>query len=39
VAEKILKVKPKRAYVFFNNNHAMLENSRKMLNILGEVKG
>ncbi|MDH7477080.1 MAG: DUF72 domain-containing protein [Candidatus Bathyarchaeota archaeon] len=38
VADKILKVKPKRAYVFFNNDHAMLENSQKMLSILREVK-
>jgi uncharacterized protein YecE (DUF72 family) len=34
VASKILSVKPRKAYVFFNNNHAMLENSRKMLSIL-----
>jgi len=38
VTEKILSVKPKKAYVFFNNNHAMLVNSRKMLSILKEVK-
>lgn len=34
VKEKILKIKPKRVYVFFNNNHAMLENARRMLNLL-----
>jgi uncharacterized protein YecE (DUF72 family) len=34
VANKILEVKPRKAYVFFNNNHAMLINSRKMLSIL-----
>jgi uncharacterized protein YecE (DUF72 family) len=38
VAGKILNIKPKKAYVFFNNNHAMLENSRKMLSMLKEVK-
>jgi uncharacterized protein YecE (DUF72 family) len=36
VAERILRVKPEKAYVFFNNDHAMLENSRKMLSILKE---
>ena len=34
VAEKIAKAKPEKTYVFFNNDSAMLENSRKMLNIL-----
>jgi uncharacterized protein YecE (DUF72 family) len=34
VAEKILRAKPERIYVFFNNNHAMLENARKMLQTL-----
>jgi uncharacterized protein YecE (DUF72 family) len=34
IADKILKVKPKRCYVFFNNNHAMLENARRMYDIL-----
>jgi len=33
-AEKILRAKPERIYVFFNNNHAMLENARKMLQTL-----
>jgi uncharacterized protein YecE (DUF72 family) len=36
VAERILNIKPEKAYVFFNNDHAMLENSRKMLSILKE---
>jgi len=36
VAERILRVKPEKAYVFFNNDHAMLENSRMMLSILKE---
>ncbi|MEM3382618.1 MAG: DUF72 domain-containing protein [Nitrososphaerales archaeon] len=34
VAEKILKVKPEKVYVFFNNNHEMLENARRMQKIL-----
>ncbi|MEM3626623.1 MAG: DUF72 domain-containing protein, partial [Candidatus Bathyarchaeia archaeon] len=38
VASKILSVKPKKAYVFFNNDHAMLANSRKMLSILKEAE-
>jgi uncharacterized protein YecE (DUF72 family) len=37
-ADRIISAKPKKAYVFFNNNHAMLVNSRKMLSILKEVK-
>jgi len=38
VAMKIVAARPKRAYVFFNNDHAMLENSRKMMTILKEAK-
>ena len=38
VAERIFNAKPEKAYVFFNNDHAMLENARKMLNILKEFK-
>ncbi len=34
VARKIAKVKAKRCYVFFNNDHAMLRNARKMKEIL-----
>ena len=34
VAEKIIKTEAQKAYVFFNNDHAMLENSRKMLTLL-----
>jgi uncharacterized protein YecE (DUF72 family) len=34
VAAKILKAKPDKAYVFFNNDEAMLENARTMLQIL-----
>ena len=33
VAEKIIKAKPEKAYVFFNNDTAMLVNARKMLDI------
>jgi uncharacterized protein YecE (DUF72 family) len=38
VAERILSVKPIKAYVFFNNNHAMLVNSRSMMSILKGAK-
>lgn len=31
--EKIKKAKPKSAYVFFNNNHDMLNNAREMLRL------
>ena len=34
VARKIVEAKPKRAYVFFNNNHDMLDNGREMMEIL-----
>ena len=33
VTEKIVKAKPEKAYVFFNNDTAMLVNARKMLDI------
>lgn len=36
VKEKILDAKPKRAYIFFNNNTDMLHNARKMLKIFKE---
>lgn len=35
VATRILKAKPSKAYIFFNNDHAMLDNSRRMLTMLG----
>jgi len=38
VAKNIAKAKPEKAYVFFNNNHAMLDNARKMLTILNRLK-
>jgi len=34
VAAKIVDAKPKKAYILFNNDHAMLDNSRKMLTML-----
>ncbi|MEM1583460.1 MAG: DUF72 domain-containing protein [Nitrososphaerota archaeon] len=34
VAERIKKADPEKAYIFFNNDHAMLENARRMLEIL-----
>jgi uncharacterized protein YecE (DUF72 family) len=37
VAERIFSIKPEKAYVFFNNDHAMLENSRKMLSMLRKI--
>jgi uncharacterized protein YecE (DUF72 family) len=37
VLDNILKIKPTKAYVFFNNNHAMLVNSRGMLSMFKEV--
>jgi uncharacterized protein YecE (DUF72 family) len=37
VAKRILDTNPEKAYIFLNNNHAMLENARKMLQILKEL--
>jgi len=34
IARSALKLKPKKVYVFFNNDHWMLENARRMLQIL-----
>lgn len=34
VAEKIIDAKPERAYVFFNNNHDMLRDGRKLKEII-----
>ena len=36
VAKRIVQCKPRKAYVFFNNDHGMLENSREMLSVLKE---
>jgi uncharacterized protein YecE (DUF72 family) len=38
VAGKIVEANPEKAYVFFNNDTAMLVNGRKMLELLGEPK-
>ncbi len=37
VVEKILKVKPEKIYVFFNNNTNMLRNAQTMLKILKTI--
>ena len=37
VAEKIVKTKPLKVYVFFNNNHSMLENAQRMKKILEDL--
>ena len=34
VAEEVIKLGGEAAYVFFNNNHDMLENARRMLKVL-----
>lgn len=34
IAEKVKELSPKKAYIFFNNDHWMLENARKMLELL-----
>jgi uncharacterized protein YecE (DUF72 family) len=34
VVGKILKVKPRKIYVYFNNDHSMVPNARKTLNLL-----
>jgi uncharacterized protein YecE (DUF72 family) len=34
IKDRVMKVKPKRVYVFFNNNHVMLENAIRMYNLL-----
>jgi len=36
VGDRILTANPKLAYVFFNNDHGMLTNSRRMLTLLRE---
>lgn len=37
IAERIRDLAPRRVYVFFNNDHWMLENARVMLELLHEV--
>ncbi len=39
VAEKIINAKPKKAYVFFNNNHDMLGDGRRLKEIILEKIG
>lgn len=40
IAERIIEMGADKVYVFFNNDHAMLENSREMLDILRRlIKG
>ncbi|RLE92775.1 MAG: DUF72 domain-containing protein [Thermoprotei archaeon] len=34
LADEVLKLNPRKVYVFFNNNHDMLDNGREMLEIL-----
>ena len=34
IAKKIKQTKPKKVYIFFNNDHAMLSNAQKMMKIL-----
>ncbi|MCL6500798.1 MAG: DUF72 domain-containing protein, partial [Candidatus Pacearchaeota archaeon] len=34
ICEKIKEARPSKVYVFFNNNHNMLNNARAMLEIL-----
>ncbi len=38
LAKAILELKPEKAYIFFNNNHYMLENARTMYAILKSHK-
>ena len=37
VAEEVARLRPDKVYIFFNNNHSMLDNARTMLNILKSV--
>lgn len=34
IADAVIRASPRRAYIFFNNNHDMLSDGRKMLEIL-----
>ncbi|ABM80587.1 DUF72 domain-containing protein [Hyperthermus butylicus] len=36
-AKRVLALNPRRIYVFFNNDHDMLENARRMLKLLVEL--
>ncbi|MGC8538425.1 MAG: DUF72 domain-containing protein [Candidatus Micrarchaeia archaeon] len=37
IAESIVELEPRNAYVFFNNDHSMLGNARKMLEIMRKL--
>jgi uncharacterized protein YecE (DUF72 family) len=39
VAERLAALRPRRVYVFFNNDHAMLDNARAMMRVLRELAG
>ena len=39
LAVRVFSLNPSRVYVFFNNDHWMLENARAMLRILNEITG
>jgi uncharacterized protein YecE (DUF72 family) len=34
IKEKILKTKAEKTYIFFNNDHSMLENAKRMFSLL-----
>ena len=34
VAEEVARLRPNKVYIFFNNNHSMLDNAKTMLSIL-----
>jgi len=38
VAKDVVKLRPEKVYVFFNNDHAMLDNARTMYNILKSIE-
>ncbi len=37
IAREIITLKPSKTYIFFNNNHYMLENARSMLEIISSL--
>lgn len=37
LAEAVLRLEPRKSYIFFNNDHWMLENARAMLRILNSI--
>jgi len=39
IVDKIKKIKPKKVYIFFNNNHNMLENARLMKDLFSHISG